>query len=211
MIKNENIKGLHIINNFIDNLEQKELLENIYNNIWDNTIKRRVQHYGSKFNYKIRKIDNSYSTFPEWLNIVINKFKLIDNLKYFKPDQCTINEYLPGIGIAPHIDTHSCFGNKIVSLSLEHPRIMKFQNKNINGSNIDIKLEEKSLLILEDESRYCYSHGISFRKTDKYNDKIVKRKKRVSITFREIRKDPCKCKWPNLCDSQDGILEPTRL
>jgi len=85
------------------------------------------------------------------------------------------------------------------------------KSPNTKSPNVDIILEEKSLLILENESRYCYSHGISFRKTDKCNDEIVKRKKRVSITFREIRKDPCKCKWPNLCDSQDGILEPTRL
>ncbi len=34
------------------------------------------------------------------------------------PNQLTINEYIPGQGIAPHIDTHSAFEGAIVSLSL---------------------------------------------------------------------------------------------
>ena len=32
--------------------------------------------------------------------------------------QCTVNEYPPGVGIAPHIDTHSAFEDGIASLSL---------------------------------------------------------------------------------------------
>jgi len=38
MIETENINGLYLINNFLNNLEEKELLENIYNNIWVNSI-----------------------------------------------------------------------------------------------------------------------------------------------------------------------------
>lgn len=34
------------------------------------------------------------------------------------PDQLTINEYLPGDGIASHVDTHSAFDDLIVSISL---------------------------------------------------------------------------------------------
>ena len=207
-----NIKGLKLINNFIDDCEEEILLKEIYRNNWDNTIKRKVQHYGFKFAYKYRKVvEDNYVNFPEWLNKIIKKINLIDCLTNFNPNQCTINEYLPGVGIAPHIDTHSCFSDTIVSLSLENDIMMYFKNRNNNTSRLPIYLFKKSLLILQNEARYCYSHGITARKTDNYENKIIKRKKRVSITFREMKYSPCCCRWKSLCDSQDGILEQTRL
>ncbi len=211
----QNIKGLKIINDFIDREEEMYLLKNIYNNLWDESIKRRVQHYGIKFEYKYRKIDdkNSIEKLPGWLNQVVNKLKQINELKKFNPDQCTINEYLPGLGIAPHIDTHSCFTDTIVSLSLENLTTMYFKNKfDVNiQEKIGTILHPRSLLILQKESRYCYSHGIPFRKTDTISNNIIKRKKRVSVTFRQISNNPCQCQWSKLCDSQDGFLEDTRL
>ena len=61
-------------------------------------------------------------------------------------------------------------------------------------------------------SRYCYSHGIPGRKTDfTPKGELVKRGRRISLTFRKIRVDLCNCKWKTLCDSQDGILKKTRL
>lgn len=29
------------------------------------------------------------------------------------------------------------------------------------------------------------------------------RHRRISLTFRKIKKDPCRCDWPQLCDSQN--------
>ena len=196
-MNSSNIKGLTLIKNFITSKEEGLLLENIYNNKWDTTIKRRVQHYGIKFEYKYRKIESSsiIEEFPIWLNNIIEKLKEINILSNFNPNQCTINEYIPGIGIAPHIDTPSCFGDCIVSLSLESSIIMYFQNKILNNDRISLLLPNNSLLILKDDARYCYSHGITARKTDLLKNQIVKRNKRVSITFREVRFLPCYCKW----------------
>ena len=33
-------------------------------------------------------------------------------------DQLTVNEYAAGVGLAPHIDTHSAFGPTLISVSL---------------------------------------------------------------------------------------------
>ena len=66
--------------------------------------------------------------------------------------------------------------------------------------------------MINGESRYCYSHGIPWRKTDCDPDgNIIKRQDRISVTLREIIKTECNCDWSNLCDSQDGILEKTRI
>lgn len=37
---------------------------------------------------------------------------------------------------------------------------------------------------------------------DRINDKSVYRKRRVSLTFRKIKLDPCTCKFTFFCDSQ---------
>jgi alkylated DNA repair protein alkB family protein 8 len=42
-------------------------------------------------------------------------------------DQLTVNEYTPGVGIAPHVDTHSSFTGSILSLSLLGSCIMVFK------------------------------------------------------------------------------------
>ena len=55
LVLDRNIKGLNLINNFINRNEEETILDEIYKNNWDTSIKRRVQHYGIKFEYKYRK------------------------------------------------------------------------------------------------------------------------------------------------------------
>jgi alkylated DNA repair protein alkB family protein 8 len=43
-------------------------------------------------------------------------------------DQVTVNEYLPGHGIAPHVDTHSAFQDAIASLSLGGSTVMDLKH-----------------------------------------------------------------------------------
>jgi len=43
-------------------------------------------------------------------------------------DQLTLNDYLPGQGIPPHVDTHSPFEEIFVSLSLKSGATMHFKN-----------------------------------------------------------------------------------
>jgi len=208
----KNINGLYLINDFINGEEENNLIYKINNSEWTSQIKRKVQHYGYIFDYKNKKINkNSIIELPEWVNSIIDKLKNINFLKDFNPNQCTINEYIPGIGISPHIDTHSSFTNIIISISLQNQIVMNFKDKTKNDNKIEILLPPKSLLILKDTVRYSFTHGISWRKTDNINGKIVRRNTRLSITLREIIQSPCKCKWSKLCDSQKAILENTRL
>ena len=46
----------------------------------------------------------------------------------FFPDQVTVNEYLPGQGIAAHVDTHEAFGHTLLSLSLVSGVVMDFRH-----------------------------------------------------------------------------------
>ncbi len=56
--------------------------------------------------------------------------------------------------------------------------------------------------MLSGESRYAWLHSIATRKVDKVDDKLIFRRRRISLTFRKIRKEPCKCPYPFFCDSQ---------
>jgi alkylated DNA repair dioxygenase AlkB len=136
------IKGLEYHKNFISKIEQNELLQIIDNQIWLEDLKRGVQHYGYKYDYKRRSIDKSMllGEIPEWCKKIGQKIMdkgIID----FMPDQVIVNEYLPGQGIANHIDCEPCFNDTVVSLSLASSCIMQFTNKNNLQEIIPILLE----------------------------------------------------------------------
>lgn len=124
-------------------------------------------------------------------------------------DQVTVNEYSPGVGLAPHIDTHAAFTGAIISLSLAGPCVMEFRK---GGDHRPLFLPPRALLVLNGESRYAWQHYIPHRKGDNVNGQVVERcARRVSLTLRKIRGYPCDCEFPEYCDSQLGSIPPTRL
>ena len=70
-----------------------------------------------------------------------------------------VNEYLPGQGIALHRD-YEPFGRTVVSLSLLSPCVMDFRHRP-TGRRERLLLEPRSLLVLSDEARYDWEHGIA--------------------------------------------------
>ena len=83
------------------------------------------------------------------------------------PDQCTVNRYLPGHGIPPHVDNHNCCDDTILSLSLGSDVIMNFVDlDDPDHPTIPINLPARSLMIMTDQARYTYTHGIVPRKSD---------------------------------------------
>ena len=55
-----------------------------------------------------------------------------------------------------------------------------------DGQHIPILLEPQSVLILRGEARYIWTHGIAKRQTDRYAEMLLKRERRLSITFRRV-------------------------
>jgi alkylated DNA repair dioxygenase AlkB len=160
-------KGLTLQENFINEAFEEELLEEIDKRPWLTDLKRRVQHYGYKYDYKTKGKVGFLGEIPEFLLSLNPGFKF---------NQVIVNEYLPGQGISPHIDLPSVFGECIASLSLGASCIMEFTKE---AETIPLLLPSKSLLILKDEARYNWKHGIKGAKSN------IK-SRRVSITFREV-------------------------
>ena len=103
---------------------------------WNLDLKRRTQHYGYKYDYTARSVNASYylGEMPYWIGELCSKLGS-DRIFIEKPDQVIINEYMPGQGIASHIDCVPCFGGTICSLSLESGCVMDLSWGDIKRSN----------------------------------------------------------------------------
>jgi len=167
------IEGLTLHHDFVTEDEESVMLKTIDAQSWDVTIRRRTQHYGRRFDYHKKTVGDDATPLPEDLRI-----PLVQRLCTAQPAlvpwlnadasciQCTINEYVPGIGIASHVDTHSAFEDGIASLTLGGGCAFRLQRAS-DGADLSIWLPPRSLLILRGAARYQWKHSISGRKFDR--------------------------------------------
>ena len=182
------IPGLRYLPDFVNVREQADLLAVVDAQPWLTDLKRRVQHYGYRYEYRSRSVDPTMylGPLPEWADRLLGRFyqeKLVDEA----PDQVIVNEYEPGQGIAAHVDCVPCFGGTIVSLSLGSPCVMVFTRKNPAGK-VSVLVEPGSLLVMQGEARYEWRHAIPARRSDVFDGKTYGRGRRVSLTFRSVIK-----------------------
>lgn len=145
-----------------------------------------VQHYGFRYDYKVRRIDYSMrlGNLPDWLTPL--SIRLFEEGYFDKiPDQVIVNEYEPGQGITSHVDCEPCFEDTVVSISLGSNCVMDFINQ-LTHEKIPVLLENRSAVVLKGESRHIWQHGIAMRKSDNFENHIFKRTRRVSLTFRKV-------------------------
>jgi alkylated DNA repair protein alkB family protein 8 len=114
-------------------------------------------------------------------------------------DQLTVNEYSPGEGIPPHVDSHSPFEDVFCSLSLGSGTVMTITSPNDESQHVYLK--PRSVIFFSGEERFSYTHSIALRKLDRVQDKLIFRKRRFSLTFRKIRKSECSCPYVKQCDT----------
>src|SRR5574338_646999 len=163
------IPGLTYVHNFVTECEEQFLLESVDRQIWLSDIRRRVQHYGYKYDYTRKLVDQSLflGPLPEWINAFADKL-VADKLFDKRPDQVIVNEYEPGQGISRHVDCVPCFGDTIASLSLNSTCMMVFEQPKTSRKGT-IMLAPRSLLVLTGEARYGWMHSIPARKEDEHN------------------------------------------
>jgi len=181
--------GLRYCPEFIAAEEEAALLHLIDNETWLDDLKRRVQHYGFRYNYKQRSVspDDRIGPLPpafQALGRRIHQAGYIDA----EPDQAIVNAYEPGQGIAPHVDCEPCFTDSICSLSLLSPIEMAFTPLAAPREGLTQLLAPRSLIVLAGKARYEWTHGIRARKSDPgpFGKGRVPRRRRISITFRNV-------------------------
>lgn len=180
------IPGLAYVSEYITPDEEAGLIRTINAQLWITELKRRVQHYGYRYDYKARSVtpESYLGALPEWLSPYANRLRA-DGFFPVPPDQMIVNEYRPGQGIAPHVDCVPCFTDTIASLSLSSPCVMEFTHTETQ-QRIPVLLEPRSLVILSGDARYRWQHSIPHRKTDRHDGQILSRGRRLSLTFRKV-------------------------
>jgi alkylated DNA repair dioxygenase AlkB len=180
------IQGLRYVPAFVTVGLHDELLRQIDAQPWMTVLRRRVQHYGYRYDYKARKVDQSMylGPLPEW-SMPVADCLVREGYMPVIPDQLIVNEYERGQGISPHIDCISCFGPVIASLSLGSSCVMELSPVT-GGRKEELFLEPCSLVVLAGEARYNWRHAIPARKSDKVGDRVLPRDRRVSLTFRSV-------------------------
>ncbi|KAG1752397.1 uncharacterized protein EDB91DRAFT_1234471 [Suillus paluster] len=94
--------------------------------------------------------------------------------------QAILNLYHPGEGISPHVDLLKRFDDGIIG------------DMPLGRNQWDLYLEERSILVLSEDARYNWTHGIDGRLKDFVGEGVdgqgepewIERGTRLSITFR---------------------------
>ena len=180
------VPGLRYLAGFVTQMEEARLLAAVDAAPWLSDLKRRVQHYGYRYDYKARKVVRSMylGPLPDWVQPLAARL-VADEHMSAAPDQLIVNEYEPGQGITAHVDCIPCFGPIVCSLTLGSPCVMELSE--IDGDGFEsLALERGSLLVLAGAARYQWRHAIPGRKTDKVGGRSMPRRRRVSLTFRTV-------------------------
>ena len=189
-----NIPGLAYVPGFLDEAHERRLVEWIDQQEWSDELKRRVQHYGWRYDYKARDVDSSMRLGPlpvELAELAERLFK--ENLVPQLPDQVIVNEYRADQGITPHIDITG-FADGIATISLLESWEMTFHAPR-GRETVPRLLERRSVAVMQGEARYRWKHEIGKRKSEPplgEGGKRRPRRRRISLTFRKVlgRKSP---------------------
>lgn len=190
------VPGLVCVEHFITEQEERELIEFVYKQEWNKSLKRWTQHYGFEYCYDKPSLLKRAHEIPLEFKRILEKFKQlseIPELQFYEFDQVIVNRYLPGEGISAHVDHKENFGDKIVSVSLGSDCMMVLTEVKNKENSIKKLLKRRSLILLSGESRNAYTHMIPSRKSDdiELDGKIkrIKRSERISLTFRKVNQN----------------------
>eukprot|EP00941_MAST-03F_sp_MAST-3F-sp1_P003754 g3754.t1 len=194
------VPGLLYTPNVVSVEEEEQLLTALDNCPWETRMKRRVQHYGYRFDYDSRLIDKrprevtGVPALPDWVSPILPRIAALSPNGCF-PDQLTINEYLPGQGIRSHVDSMDCFEDGIASLSLGSDCVMqmKLSTTSAKGDEVVQRREQphrrRAVVLFTGDARHLWAHGIAPRKCDVFDGVWKARGRRVSLTFRKVKFD----------------------
>lgn len=181
------IRGFRYIQDYITEYQHDWLLDHIDKQQWDYFSKRRVQHYGQKYDFNEQQINQGkpVDKFPEWVKRLCLKLHNDGHMPKVA-NQMLVSEYEPGQGIGGHIDKEACFMDTIVILSLGSSCVMELTDKYDKTKKVPIWFAQRSLVVLSKDAKNEWMHGIPARKSDMWDGRKYARQRRVSLSFRRL-------------------------
>ena len=178
-------QGAVIVPDFVTPAEEERILLRIAQAPWMTELRRRVQHYGYRYDYRGASRPVPAAPFPRWADGHGGSAAGRISAGAL-PVQCIVNEYRPGQGIGMHAD-HADFGPLVASLSLAADWPMRFRPRSVRpyardglpGDEIAV-LPRRSVLVLGGAARSAWMHGID------HADTAGRAATRLSATFRTL-------------------------
>ena len=181
-------EGAVLLTDFVTAAEEERILLRISQNPWITELRRRVQHYGYRYDYARSAAPEPATPFPAWASAMADRMR--EHFADTTPVQCIVNEYRPGQTIGMHAD-HAQFGPVVASLSLAADWPMRFRPRGGQpyargalASDETAVLPRRSLLVLSGPARHRWMHGIA------QPDSTPRTATRVSATFRTLASTP---------------------
>lgn len=178
--------GFEVIHEFITPDEEATLFEmckkvcdaandNLDGDPYDNG-RDKVVRYGYAYGGVGKR-----SPIPEWITLFCNRLR---ERGYDHPfNAITVNRYLPGQGIAHHVDS-TVFDDAIIVLSVGSSCTFEFCNL-MTGEKIHRFLHPRDLSVMTGEERYIWTHSVLPLTEDVSPlGEVVPRGVRYSIVFR---------------------------
>lgn len=183
------VPGLLYVEGWLTTDAQEALLTAIDAAEWSTDLRRRVQHYGHRYDYDRRSVTSAFGAtaappLPGWAEKIAGRL-VGDGFMDQAADQAIVNEYQPGQGISRHVDCVPCFGPVVAAVSLGSACIMDFTRPE-DGAKVAVWLRPGSLAVMTGPARYSWQHSIAARKSDPHPDGRLRRGRRVSVTYRTI-------------------------
>ncbi|GAA2434558.1 alpha-ketoglutarate-dependent dioxygenase AlkB [Actinomadura vinacea] len=178
------VPGLRYVADWLAPDDRESLLTLIDAAPWSTELRRRVQHYGHRYDYGRRNLAVQAPPLPVWARDLAARL-VHEGVMDHAPDQAIVNEYEPGQGISAHVDCVPCFGPVVAAISLGSSCVMDFTHP--ENTKVPVRLAPGSLCVMTGQARYTWRHAIAARKSDPGPSGRVPRARRVSITYRTVQ------------------------
>lgn len=202
-------EGVFYINNFLSPEYTAALLHFLKrgsSTMHNDSKSAYIDHVGKWTSLKHAKrrvllLDSTIQAFPKPVQNIVDILQKLYP-KEARINHVLINEYEAGQGILPHTDGPIYFP-KTCTISLSSSCIFKFRTQSNSPSKMEVLLQDKSLIVFENDAYKNYLHGIDETFEEKISEKCHKftssfhndvsipfvgetitRSYRVSLTFR---------------------------
>jgi alkylated DNA repair dioxygenase AlkB len=173
------IPGLVLFLGFITEPEETLLVESADRGRWRREGDKRVQKFwDADFIPAPDPAMEAVSTgLPSYTGGVVSRI-VSEGIFSQPPYRLIVSEYQPGQGMGAHVDCLQRFRNSIGVLSLISTYPMNFQHVS-SGTRLTVDLPPRSLLFVEGEARYDWTHGIA----GEARENEPPRGRRISLAF----------------------------
>ena len=181
------VPGLIYRSGFLSEFQESALMAIIDQGTWNRELKRRVQHFGWRYNYKTRRIDEELNLgpLPTWAMSIATQRSASRRIAATRTRPGDRKRVYRRAGHQAGTSIRSAlFSRWIAMISLLESWEMVFRRA--PNHMVAKVLQHGSVTVMTGDARYRWSHEIPQRAVEPDGSE---RARRVSVTFRKVRLD----------------------